>query len=271
LVYPKDTRGFDKQRSKDWVRINHQIRVPEVRLIDDEGNQMGVVPMREAMALAQQKELDLVEVAPNAKPPVCRIIDFGKFKYERKQREKSAKKKATKSTLKELKFRPKIGVHDINVRVKHARKFLLKTCRVRLVVRFRGREHSHPEIAEDILERVFLQLADISDKETPKPRKEGAIMLLTVAPNSNKIAVYLKAHGKTAEDLAKTDIPLPEFAETDDKTEKELELEEEELDEKEEEDEEDEKEEIDEALDITDLPEVDAENLTEPIVVIEDE
>ena len=191
----RDFRRDSDRRRKDWVRINYQIKVPEVRVIDDEGKPLGVLPTRDALKMAQEKDLDLVEVAPNAVPPVCRIIDFGKFKYERKQREKSAKKKSAKSTLKELKFRPKIGAHDIMVRVTHAQRFLQKGFRVRLVVRFRGREHTHPEIAEVLLEKVFEKLSDLAVKESPRPRTEGATMILTIAPKQVKISTLKKARG----------------------------------------------------------------------------
>lgn len=180
-------------RRVDLTRINHRIRVSEVRLIDEEGNALGIVPTKEALQLAQDKGLDLVEVASKAKPPVCKIIDYGKYKYEQKQREKAAKKKSAKTTIKELKFRPKIGKHDINVRVKHARKFLLKNYKVRLIVRFRGREHSHPEIAMNLLNGVFKMLEDLADVEV-YPKKEGAIMLMYVVPNQTKLIAYMKAH-----------------------------------------------------------------------------
>jgi translation initiation factor IF-3 len=180
-------------RRVDLTRINHRIRVSEVRLIDEEGNALGIVPTKEALQLAKDKGLDLVEVAAKAKPPVCRIIDYGKYKYEKKQREKAAKKKSSKSTVKELKFRPKIGKHDINVRVKHARKFLLKNYKVRLIVRFRGREHSHPDIAIELLNGVFKKLEDLADVEV-YPKKEGAIMLMYVVPNQTKLNAYNKAH-----------------------------------------------------------------------------
>ena len=180
-------------RRIDLTRINHRIRVSEVRLIDEEGNALGIVPTKDALQLAQDKGLDLVEVAAKAVPPVCKIIDYGKYKYEQKQREKAAKKKSAKSIVKELKFRPKIGRHDIDVRVKHARKFLLKSYKVRLIVRFRGREHSHPEIALDLLNGVFKMLEDLADVEV-YPKKEGAIMLMYVVPNQTKLIAYNKAH-----------------------------------------------------------------------------
>ena len=191
-------------RKVDLTRINHRIRVPEVRLIDEEGNAVGIVPTKDALQRAQEKGLDLVEVASNAKPPVCKIIDYGKYKYEQKQRAKAAKKKTAKSTVKELKFRPKIGKHDINVRVNHARKFLLKGYKVRLIVRFRGREHSHPEIAHDLLNGVYKLLEDLADIEV-FPKKEGAIMLMYVVPNQTKIAAYIKANPSKADSKKQSD------------------------------------------------------------------
>jgi translation initiation factor IF-3 len=245
LAGPKRSRGFAPRDIKDKTRVNHNIKAPEVRLIDEDGSQLGVVSIRDAIKLALEKGLDLVEVAQKADPPVCRIIDFGKFKYEQKQRIKAAKKKSSKSLLKELKFRPKIGKHDIDVRVKHARKFLLKGHKVRTVVRFRGREHSHPEIAIEILEKVFARLSDIGDiEETPK--KEGAVMLMTVAPNSTKIKAYklaLAAAGELTlldEALAEPDEELEELEDEELEDEEELEEDEEILDEDEEEYEEEE-------------------------------
>jgi len=204
----RDSRRDSDRKRKDWVRINYQIKVPEVRVIDDEGKALGVLPTRDAIKLAQEKELDLVEVASQASPPVCRIIDFGKFKYERKQREKSAKKKSAKSTLKELKFRPKIGAHDIMVRVTHARRFLDKGFRVRLVVRFRGREHSHPEIAEKLLEKVYEMLADVSLKEATRPKLEGSTMILTIAPRQSKITVAKKVKGSSKSEVVENEIEI---------------------------------------------------------------
>ena len=202
------------RRWEDQTRINNRIKVPEVRLIDEDGTQLGVVTTKEALQLAYDKELDLVEVASKASPPVCRIINYGKFKYEQKQRQKAAKKNSSKSTMKELKFRPKIGKHDINVRIKHARKFLLKGYKVRLIVRFRGREHSHPEIAKDLLNNVYKALEDISDIET-FPRKEGAVMSMNLGPSPVKISEYQKK-------LAQDDV-VDEAVDSDEKVE-ELEI-----------------------------------------------
>jgi translation initiation factor IF-3 len=250
LAGPKRSRGFAPRDIKDKTRVNHNIKAAEVRLIDEDGTQLGVVSIRDAIKLALEKGLDLVEVAQKADPPVCRIIDFGKFKYEQKQRIKAAKKKSSKSLLKELKFRPKIGKHDIDVRVKHARKFLLKGHKVRTVVRFRGREHSHPEIAIEILEKVFARLSDIGDIEE-SPKKEGAVMLMTVAPNSTKIKAYKLALAAAGE-LTLLDEALAEPDEDEEEFEEEEELEdEEEFEEDEEifEDEDEEYEEDDEEID----------------------
>ena len=250
MAGPKRSRGFAPRDNKDKTRVNHNIKAAEVRLIDEDGSQLGVVSIRDAIKLALEKGLDLVEVAQKADPPVCRIIDFGKFKYEQKQRIKAAKKKSSKSLLKELKFRPKIGKHDVDVRVKHARKFLLKGHKVRTVVRFRGREHSHPEIAVEILEKVFARLSDIGDIEE-SPKKEGAVMLMTIAPNSTKIKAYKLALAAAGE-LTLLDEALAEPDEDEDEEleDEELEDEEETEDEEEfideEEDDEEDEEEIEE-------------------------
>ncbi|MBU1023765.1 translation initiation factor IF-3 [bacterium] len=200
------------RRWEDQTRINNRIKVPEVRLIDEEGTQLGVVTTKEALQLAYDKGLDLVEVAAQANPPVCRIIDYGKFKYEQKQRQKAAKKNSSKSTMKELKFRPKIGKHDIDVRIKHAKKFLFKGFKVRLIVRFRGREHSHPDIASDLLNKVYKALENICDIESPA-RKEGAIMSMNLGPSQVKITEYMKkiAKGDIVEEPVDSDDEMEDF------------------------------------------------------------
>ena len=134
-------------KTQTGPRINRAIRAPEVRVIDEEGNQLGVLPLGEALELAQSRDLDLVEVAANAVPPVCKLVDFGRFKYEQTKRERDAKKHQHVTEMKELRLRPKTDPHDLEVRAKAARKFLEEGHKVRLLVRFRGRETQHPDIA----------------------------------------------------------------------------------------------------------------------------
>jgi len=160
--------------------MDGQIRVPEVRVIDDEGNQLGVMPTSEALELAKSKELNLVEVAPNAVPPVCKILDFGKFKYEEEKKERAARKNQHTSELKELRLRPRTDEHDLQVRARAARRFLEDGHKVRLVVRFRGRESTHPEVARAQINHIAERLSDIAVVERA-PEMEGRGMYAILA------------------------------------------------------------------------------------------
>jgi translation initiation factor IF-3 len=161
-------------------RVNHQIRIKEVRVIDDEGEMLGVMETQAAMALATERGLDLVEMAADQRPPVCRIMDFGKFKYEQKKKEQASKKKQHQSQVKQLRVRPKIDVHDVQTKVRRAREFLEQGDKVEVVCLLRGREMMHTENARAVCNNVFELLKDIAKVERP-PRMEGRrlIMLLT--------------------------------------------------------------------------------------------
>src|SRR2546426_9360605 len=135
------------------TRVNERIRVPQVRVIGDDGQQVGVLPVREALALAQSKGLDLVEVSPTARPPVCRIMDYGKFKYEQNLRARKAKKKQHHTHLKEIKMRPKIDDHDYGFKMNHAREFLNGRDKVKFTITFRGREIAHQEIGHVLIQK----------------------------------------------------------------------------------------------------------------------
>jgi translation initiation factor IF-3 len=161
-------------------RVDQQIRVPEVRVIDDDGTQIGVLSIDEALGLARSKDLNLVEVAPNAVPPVCKILDYGKFKYEEEKKERAAKKHQHTSELKELRLRPRTDDHDLQVRARAARRFLEDGHKVRLVVRFRGRESSHPEVARAQINAIAEQLMDIAVVERA-PEMEGRGMYAILA------------------------------------------------------------------------------------------
>ena len=161
-------------------RINRAIRVPEVRLIDEDGAQLGVVPTAQAMEMAQQRDLDLVEVAANSVPPVCKLLDYGRFKYEQTKKEREAKKHQHTSELKELRMRPGTDDHDLDVRARAARRFLEDGHKVRLLVRFRGREAAHPQIARGQIERIAKQLGDIAVIEQG-PMMEGRAMFAVLA------------------------------------------------------------------------------------------
>ncbi len=158
------------------------IKVPEVRLIDAKGEQLGTMKTSEALAIAREQGTDLVEVAPQAKPPVCRLMDYGKFLYELQKRERDARKSQTKVEIKEIRLRPKIGEHDLEYRMKNARKFLERGAKVKVRLRFRGREVTHPEVARDLMKRVADELGDVSQIEK-WPSMEGMTMLMILGPN----------------------------------------------------------------------------------------
>jgi translation initiation factor IF-3 len=153
-----------------------------VRLIGIDGQQLGIMPTDKALAIAQENNTDLVEVAPNATPPVCRLMDYGKFLYEAQKRERDARKTQTKVEIKEIRLRPKIGEHDINYKLKQARNFLNRGAKVRVRLRFRGREVTHPEVALDLMARIAEELQDVAEVEK-RPAKEGMTMLMILTPN----------------------------------------------------------------------------------------
>src|SRR5215207_8753704 len=167
------------------VRINERIRVPEVRVIGEEGEQLGVMDVRDAVRSAREKGLDLVEVAPNADPPVCRIIDFGKYQYEAKKKANEAKKKQVTITVKEVKFRPGTDDHDYNFKMKHAHQWLDEGDKVKATIFFRGREITHRELGAKLLERLEKDLASVGEVEQ-RPRMEGNQMFLIFAPKRHK-------------------------------------------------------------------------------------
>ncbi|HVG33750.1 MAG TPA: translation initiation factor IF-3 [Pyrinomonadaceae bacterium] len=167
------------------ARINERIRVPEVRVIDEDGEQLGVLETRDAIRRAREKGLDLVEVAPQAEPPVCRIIDFGKFQYEAKKKANEAKKKQVVITVKEVKFRPGTDDHDYDYRMKHAREWLTGGDKVKATIWFRGREMTHRELGARILEKLEKDLLDIAEVEA-RPRMEGNQMFIILAPKRHK-------------------------------------------------------------------------------------
>ncbi|RMG11062.1 MAG: translation initiation factor IF-3 [Planctomycetota bacterium] len=170
-------------------RVNERIRVREVRVVDADGSQLGVLPTDQALARAKEQGLDLVEVAAKSRPPVCKIMDYGKYKYEMKLKKRQNAKKQHKVVLKEVRLRPKTGEHDYQVKIKHARRFLLKGYKVQVNVLFRGRERAHTDIAKGHLERMAEDLEEIAKVESP-PKMEGyrMIMILAPTPNAAKIA-----------------------------------------------------------------------------------
>ncbi|MFQ3632254.1 MAG: translation initiation factor IF-3 [Roseiflexus sp.] len=167
---------------RDRLRINNRIRAREVRLIDENGAQVGVVPIRDALLMAEERGLDLVEVAPNAVPPVCRILDYGKFRYEQSKKEREARKNQKQVEVKQIRLEPKTDDHDLEVKAKQARRFLLDGDKVKFNLRFRGREIFHQEIGLDMLERMAEELRDVSVIEQ-RPTMEGRVLTLLLAPN----------------------------------------------------------------------------------------
>lgn len=182
--------------AKPSFRVNRQIRIPEVRLIDAEGEQVGVVQTREAMRMADEAGLDLVEVAPHAKPPVCRILDYGKFKYDQAKKEKGTHAKSAASQLKELRCRPAIGDHDLSYRLEQGRKFLEEGHKVLVVCVFRGRQRARPEMGFDVMSRVAEALSDIAKVEQ-KPRMTGNRMIQLLTPVVKPTAEKPKPQGDT--------------------------------------------------------------------------
>jgi translation initiation factor IF-3 len=181
-------RRFDRRPpERDTTRINERIRVPEVRLIDDEGKQIGVLKTADALAFAQERDLDLVEVAPEARPPVCRVLDYSKYKYEQAQKLKQARKHQQQITIREIKFRPKIAEHDYDTKKHHVERFLRHKDKVKVTIMFRGREVTHPERGTAILDRLADELSELGVVEQ-RPMQEGRNMTMMMAPSKAVLA-----------------------------------------------------------------------------------
>jgi translation initiation factor IF-3 len=165
-------------------RVNDRIRVDNVRLIDHEGNQMGVVATREALALARSLDLDLVEIAPTAQPPVCRIMDYGKFKFDEAQKAKESRRKSQNVGVKEMKYRPKIGDGDFNTKTRMVEKFVGEGHKVKVTIMFRGRESAHPELGMKILERLVERLEGTAKVESA-PKLDGRNMVMVLGPDKS--------------------------------------------------------------------------------------
>ena len=188
-------------------RINDRIRVPEVRLVGPAGEQVGVVKIEDALRLALEADLDLVEVAPTSKPPVCKIMDFGKFKYEAALKERESRKNQSHTVIKEMKLRPKIDSHDYETKKGHVLRFLQAGDKVKITIMFRGREQSRPELGIKLLGRLAEDVAEIGFVEAA-PKQDGRNMLMVLAP------LRKKSEGKTQEETPATD-EAPVSQETD--------------------------------------------------------
>jgi translation initiation factor IF-3 len=181
-------KKFDRRPpERDPTRINDRIRVPEVRLIGEDGKQIGVVKTEEALAYAQERDLDLVEVAPDARPPVCRVLDYSKYKYEQAQKQKAARKHQQQITIREIKFRPKIAQKDYDTKKGHVARFLRNKDKVKITIMFRGREVTHPERGTALLERLADELSDIGVVEQ-QAIQDGRNMTMLLAPSRAVLA-----------------------------------------------------------------------------------
>jgi len=186
---PRGRTAIDKE-----LRVNERIRISPVRVVDEDGEMLGIMSADEGRALARERGLDLVEVAASSRPPVCRIMDFGKYKYEQNKKDRKARSKQHQQQLKEVKLRPKIERHDLDVKIRAARRFLSDHHKVKVTMNFRGREVTHAEIGRNILNRVAEELDDVGTVETA-PRMEGRhmLMLLTPRPSAGKPSGKAKA------------------------------------------------------------------------------
>jgi translation initiation factor IF-3 len=175
-------RRFDRRPpERDTTRINDRIRVPEIRLIGEDGQQIGIVKRDDALNYARERDLDLVEIAPEAKPPVCRVLDYSKYKYEQEQKRKQARKHQQQVTVREMKLRPKIATHDYETKKGHVLRFLKQNDKVKVTIMFRGREQAHPERGEALLRKLAEEVSDFGTIEQ-EPNQEGRNMTMLMAP-----------------------------------------------------------------------------------------
>jgi translation initiation factor IF-3 len=181
-------RRFDRRPpERDQTRINDRIRVPEVRLIDEQGAQIGVMRTDEALRYAQDRDLDLVEVAAEARPPVVRVLDYSKYKYEQAQKQKQARKRQQNIVIREIKFRPKIAAHDYATKKGHVERFLRHKDKVKVTIMFRGREVTHPERGQEILDRLADELSELAVVEQ-RPQQDGRNMTMMLGPSKAVLA-----------------------------------------------------------------------------------
>ncbi|HRN51671.1 MAG TPA: translation initiation factor IF-3 [Anaerolineales bacterium] len=199
----------NKHISTSEYRVNRAIRVKEVRLIDADGENRGIVPIEEALQIAAEAGLDLIEVAPNSKPPVCRVVSYGKFTYERTKKEREARKAQKKVEIKEIRLRPKTTEHHRGFKTKAARGWLKEGKKVKVRIRFRGRERDYPEIALQDLKEIAAELQDISIIEQA-PEFEGRTLLMVLAPNENAAKEAAKSEAKDTKEEPATEVSAEE-------------------------------------------------------------
>jgi translation initiation factor IF-3 len=188
---PHEGRPAIAAPPNDEPRINDRIRAREVRLVGADGSQIGIRPLPEALAIARELDLDLVEVADKANPPVCRIMDYGKYKYEAAQKAKESRKKSTNVVIKEMKYRPKIGAGDFDTKTKKVEKFLGEGHKVKVTIMFRGREMAHPELGKKILDHVAEDVTHLARVEV-FPKLDGRNMIMVLAPDKKAQAAHAK-------------------------------------------------------------------------------
>jgi translation initiation factor IF-3 len=169
------------------LRVNQRIRAGEVRLVGEKGEQLGIMPLKQALETARKHNLDLVEVAPTAVPPVCRLLDYGKYKYEQDKKEREARRSQRVALLRQIRLRPKIGDHDFEAKTRRVRKLLSEGDKVKVTVRFRGREITHPEIAWRLLQRMLEALSEVATADS-QPSMDGRIMNMILSPTTAKKA-----------------------------------------------------------------------------------
>jgi translation initiation factor IF-3 len=205
-------RRFDRRPpERDTTRINERIRVPEVRLIDEKGEQIGVMKTDQALEYARERDLDLVEIAAEARPPVCRVLDYSKYKYEQEQKKKAARKHQQQVTIREMKLRPKIATHDYETKKGHILRFLKQGQKVKVTIMFRGREMAHPERGEVLLRKVADELAEFGTIEQ-NPNQEGRNMIMVMAPVKAPPRKHDRDPAKDSAAPAPADAPAAETA-----------------------------------------------------------
>jgi len=170
---------------RSFIRVNHKIRVPEVRLTGSDGTLIGVVQTRDAMRMAQEQSLDLVEISPNAKPPVCKLMDYGKYRYDQSRKAREQRKHQHQTVVKEIKFRPGVEDHDYLTKLNHVRDFLKDGNKVKVTLTFRGRENAHRELGEAVIDRVLKDCEDIGVVDMP-PKRMGKMVMAMLGVRSNK-------------------------------------------------------------------------------------
>lgn len=195
-------RSFDRgpKKDKDGLRVNREIRAPQIRVIDDEGQMLGVMTVLEGVRIAEERGLDLLEIAPTASPPTCKIMDYGKWKYENKKKQVAARKNQVIVQVKEIQLRPRTDQHDFETKMKHARRFLLDGDKVKINMRFLGREMAHQEFGMALMNKAVEFLKEVGQAES-NPKMEGKQAFLIVGPDPVKVREYLKLHPKNSAPL----------------------------------------------------------------------